>query len=57
LAQYRTRRNAQSIDGLPGLVPDQIAKGDRGPTPEKEQLAVPARRSPGIGTSERRSRK
>jgi hypothetical protein len=29
LAQYRARRNAQSIDGLPGLVPDRIAKGER----------------------------
>jgi Pyridoxamine 5'-phosphate oxidase len=25
LAEYRARRNAQSIDGLPGLVPDQPA--------------------------------
>jgi Pyridoxamine 5'-phosphate oxidase len=56
LAQYRARRNARSIDGLPGLVPDQTAKGERGPTPEKEQLAVPARRSPGLGASKRRSR-
>jgi hypothetical protein len=29
LAEYRARRNAQSIDGLPGLVPDRIAKGER----------------------------
>jgi Pyridoxamine 5'-phosphate oxidase len=29
LAEYRARRNAQSIDGLPGLVPDQIAKEER----------------------------
>ena len=29
LAEYRARRNAQSIDGLPGLVPDQIASGER----------------------------
>ena len=56
LAEYRVRRNAQSIDGLPGLVPDQIAKGDRGLTPGKEQFAVPAMRSPEIGTSVRRSR-
>ena len=55
LAQYRDRRNAHSIDGLPGLVPDQSARVERGPTPEKERLAVPATRSPEIGTSERRS--
>ena len=29
LAEYRVRRNAQSIDGLPGLAPDQITKGAR----------------------------
>jgi hypothetical protein len=29
LAEYRARRNAQSIDGLPGLVPDQTAKWER----------------------------
>jgi hypothetical protein len=29
LAQYRARRNAQSIDGLPGLVPKQTAKRER----------------------------
>jgi len=29
LAEYRARRNAQSIDGLPGLVPDQPAKRER----------------------------
>jgi hypothetical protein len=56
LAQYRDRRNAHSIDGLPGLVPDQSARVERGPTPGKERLAVPATRSPEIGTSERRSR-
>ena len=44
LAAYRARRNAQSIDGLPGLVPHQIAKGD------------PGMGSPEIGTSVRRSR-
>jgi hypothetical protein len=47
LARYRARRNAQSIDGLPGLVPSQSAK---------EQLTVPSMRSPEKGTSERRSR-
>jgi hypothetical protein len=29
LAEYRTRRNAHSIDGLPGLVPDQTANRER----------------------------
>jgi hypothetical protein len=29
LAEYRTRRNAHSIDGLPGLVPGQTARRER----------------------------
>jgi Pyridoxamine 5'-phosphate oxidase len=29
LAEYRTRRNAHSIDGLPGLIPGQIARRER----------------------------
>jgi hypothetical protein len=28
MAEYRARRNTQSIDGLPGLVPDQTAQGE-----------------------------
>lgn len=29
LAEYRARRNAQSIDGFPGLVPDQTTNRER----------------------------
>jgi hypothetical protein len=29
MAEYRARRNAQSIDGLPGLVLDLTGRGER----------------------------
>ena len=46
LAEYRARRNAQSIDGLPGLVPDRASEGNRSS----------AGRSPETDTSASRSR-
>ncbi|HEX5850778.1 MAG TPA: pyridoxamine 5'-phosphate oxidase family protein [Rubrobacter sp.] len=43
LAEYRARRNAQSIDGLPGLVPDRAPVGNprsagRSPAPDTSAI-------------------
>jgi len=45
LAEYRARRNAYSIDGLPGLVPDRAVEGNRGPTERSSETGASSSRS------------